>query len=391
MPKRIDLYGYVGEEISAARLVEEMNGATDVDLHVFSGGGSLFEAAAIYGILNQHPHTVTVFIEGLAASAATYFPMAAERVVIDSDAMFMVHNAWTMAVGNKNDLRDMADKIEKQQKAMVKAYVQKTGLSEEDIQAMLDEETWLSAEEAVEKGFADEVFEAENRIAASVDERIVNEYGFKKVPDSVAVNRNRKTNKSNTMNEELIKALSLPKNADPSAAVQAVNKLTARITSLEATVQEKSDLVSDLNDQVKAKDTRISTLEEIATGAEVQSAVNEILEEAGVSLASENLEAFERRAERFVSEEDEDLKADMREDMLIYARAKGVETGKSPNIDTDPEKRNAGGNDEPQSYEERLKAKVDEIIEKSPDTEYLAAVKKAKADLKAEARAKANK
>lgn len=390
MPKRIDLYGYVGEEITAGRLVEEMNGAAEIELHVFSGGGSLFEAAAIYGILRQHPHEITVFIEGLAASAATYFPMAADKIVIDADAMFMVHNAWTMAVGNKNDLREVADQIEKQQAAMIKAYVKKTGLDEDEIQALLDEETWMDAEEAVAQGFADEIFEAENRIAASVDERIVNEFGFKNVPDAVAVNRNKKKNKPNIMNEELIKALSLPKSADASAAVDAVNSLTARVESLESTVQEKSDLVASLNEKLESKNTRIQELESVTSNVEIDRAVSEILDEENVELAEENQAALRRRAERFVAEEDEEMKADMREDMVIFARAKGVEVGKSPSIDTDPENRSKGGNGKAETYEERLKARVDAIIEEKPDMDYIKAVNKAKADMKSDRRAAAH-
>lgn len=391
MAKRIDLYGYVGEEVTASRLVEEMKGETEIDIHVFSGGGSLFEAAAIYGILKQHPHMVTTYIEGLAASAAAYFPMASDKVVMDSDAMLMVHNAWTMAVGNKNDLREQADKIEKQQQQMIRAFVEKTGLTEEEVQELLDDETWMNAEEAVAWGFADEVFEAESRVAASVDERIVNEFGFKNIPDAVTVNRNSNKNKNNTMNEELIKALSLPKSADASAAVQAVNDLTARIDSLESTVQEKTDLVASLNDKLENKNSRIEELETVAQSVEVSKVVSTVLEVANVALAEENLEALRRRAERYTAEEDEELKADMREDMIIFANAKGVEAGKSDGIDTSAESRNTGGNHEPKTYEEKLKARVDAKIEKNPDMSYMDAVREAKSDIKAEARAKANK
>lgn len=128
-----------------------------VNLRINSPGGDVFSGRAMATAITNHGN-VTAYIDGLAASAATYVALAAKQVHIADGAMFMIHNAWSLAYGNKTDMRNTADLLEKIDGTIVKDYVKKTNLDESEITAMMDAETWLSAQEALDKGFVDSIF-----------------------------------------------------------------------------------------------------------------------------------------------------------------------------------------------------------------------------------------
>jgi ATP-dependent protease ClpP protease subunit len=128
-----------------------------VSLHINSAGGDVFSGRAMASAIASHGN-VTAYIDGLAASAATYVALAAKEVHIADGAMFMIHNAWSLAYGNKNDMRDTADLLEKIDATIVNDYKKKTNLDEAEIVAMMDAETWLNAQEALDKGFVDFIF-----------------------------------------------------------------------------------------------------------------------------------------------------------------------------------------------------------------------------------------
>jgi hypothetical protein len=118
-------------------------------------------------MLARHEAFKTAYIDGLAASIASVIAMAGDRIIMPFNAMLMIHNAWTVGSGNSRNFRKLADELDKIDESINIIYEQRTGLSKDVIKTLSDAETWFSAEEAVAKGFADEV-EKERVIAASI-------------------------------------------------------------------------------------------------------------------------------------------------------------------------------------------------------------------------------
>ncbi|MES2500138.1 MAG: head maturation protease, ClpP-related [Pseudomonadota bacterium] len=153
--------------VSASDFNKELSAlkGKQVNLRINSPGGDVFSGRAMATAISNHGN-VTAYIDGLAASAATYVALAAKEVHIADGAMFMIHNAWSLAYGNKTDMRNTADLLEKIDGTIVNDYKKKTNLEESEIVAMMDAETWLTAQEALDKGFVDSVFngtKAENK------------------------------------------------------------------------------------------------------------------------------------------------------------------------------------------------------------------------------------
>lgn len=129
----------------------------DVALHINSPGGDVFESLAMASAIAAHTGKVTAYIDGLAASAATSLALAASEVVMVEGGLFMIHNAWTMAWGNKTELRATADLLDKVDSSIVATYARKTGAEDAQIVTWMDAETWFTAQEALDAGFVDQV------------------------------------------------------------------------------------------------------------------------------------------------------------------------------------------------------------------------------------------
>ncbi len=165
----IDDFKWWGDEVTPTDIKEELEKLKDVDsinVYVNSPGGGVFAGVAIYNELKRVNKPITSYIDGIAASIASLIVLAADKVVMPSNAIFMIHNPWSCVCGNASEMRDVADKLDKiTDSTLVNTYQAKTGLSKEKIKELLDEETWMSGEEALELGFVDEVLE-EQKIAA---------------------------------------------------------------------------------------------------------------------------------------------------------------------------------------------------------------------------------
>lgn len=153
-------------ETSANHFREELAkypNATNINIFVNSYGGSVFEGTAIYNQLRRHKAFKTVYIDGFACSIASVIAMAGDKVIMPRNAMMMIHNAWTYAMGNSAELRKAADDLEVINKGNRQAYLQKTGdkINEEELVALLDAETWLTAEDCIRLGLADEYAETD--------------------------------------------------------------------------------------------------------------------------------------------------------------------------------------------------------------------------------------
>lgn len=149
--------------IDSAQFVKDLNAITAKTIHlrINSPGGSVFDAESIQTALQQHSARVVAHIDGIAASAATYIALAADEVEISDGGMFMIHNAWGIAVGNAENMLYFAALLKKIDANIVRDYQNKTGKSEEQIKEWMDAETWFSAEEALTNGFVDRIFTVE--------------------------------------------------------------------------------------------------------------------------------------------------------------------------------------------------------------------------------------
>ena len=175
-----DAYG-----ISARKFVRDLKALGDVDhidLHINSYGGSVFDGTAIYNAVKDHPAVVAVHIDGIAASIASIIAMAGDTITIAENGYMMIHGPSGIAFGSSEDMRKTADTMDKITDVMVSTYAARSGGDADDIRAMMDEETWFTAEEAVEAGFAD-TLSANQAMAASLDRAaLLNR--FKHVPEA---------------------------------------------------------------------------------------------------------------------------------------------------------------------------------------------------------------
>lgn len=132
-----------------------------INIYINSTGGSVFEGTAIYNILKRHPAHKTVYVDGRAASIASVIAMAGDEVIMPRNTLMMVHNPWMYCEGNAKELRKFADDLDVIGETGRNAYLEKAGekLTSEEITALMDAETWLSAERCIELGLADKYAE----------------------------------------------------------------------------------------------------------------------------------------------------------------------------------------------------------------------------------------
>lgn len=185
------LYGIVGDwqdELDAKSVISKIIAAGDeeIDLYISSYGGSLTEGVAIYNTLLRHKGAVTAYIDGVAASAATVIMLGAEKVIMPENTMIMVHNPWTMAAGDHNDMAKAGEMLEKHRDAILSIYMEKTGKSEDELKAMMDEETWMTAEEALAHGFVDAISEEKEEKSMGRALACVDFDKFSKAPERLA-------------------------------------------------------------------------------------------------------------------------------------------------------------------------------------------------------------
>ena len=171
------------------RDLKSLGDVSSITLKLNSPGGSVGEGNAIFNMLKKHSAHVTVEIESLALSMGSLVAMAGDTISIAANGMMMLHNPWCVAVGDADEMRKAAEVSDKFKAGMVRAYSARSGMSEDEISALMDDETWLDAEEAVEFGFADEVTDAVE-LAAHFDLT-----AFQRVPEQLLLSGKSGTEK----------------------------------------------------------------------------------------------------------------------------------------------------------------------------------------------------
>jgi ATP-dependent protease ClpP protease subunit len=170
----LSLYDEIGAfGIGAKEFIAELREYKGQHVHVRinSPGGEIIDGSAIANALNRHEGGVTVHIDGLAASMASYIAMSGKPTYMSENALLMIHNPWTLAAGEADDLRKQADLLDTMKSTLVRGYQRKSGMPAEEISRLMDEETWLTALEATALGFVDAIEDGIPAAASAKDLR----------------------------------------------------------------------------------------------------------------------------------------------------------------------------------------------------------------------------
>ena len=180
-------YKWDDTDTTAASFQKDLKGlgeVSQINLHVNSPGGSVFEGIAIGNMLKKHNAHVTAYVDALAASIASVIVASCDEVIMPENSMLMIHNPMSGIFGNASEMRKRADDLDKIAESSVITYLSKAGdkLTEEKIKQIMADETWLSAQEAYECGLCD-VVELANQMVACTSEKLFETY--QKVPDQL--------------------------------------------------------------------------------------------------------------------------------------------------------------------------------------------------------------
>ena len=226
-----------------------------IDLRINSVGGSVIDGDAIFNALRRHKGGLIVHIDGLAASMASVIAMAGDEIRMADNALMMIHNPWSMSVGDADAFRKEADTLDKIKEAMVRAYARRTGLARNEVSEMMTDERWMDAEEALRLGFIDEIDDSFAAAASVTREEAQSR--FDKFKNSMS----RKT-KSTIKAEEAAPAVVEP-TVDAPATDGAVD--ISSEDNMNAELQAKVDaLQAELNAKVEAEAVVAQASEDIA-------------------------------------------------------------------------------------------------------------------------------
>ena len=149
---------WFSDEVTPAAFKADLtSGSGPITVWINSVGGDCVAAAQIYNMLMEYPHDVTVKIDGIAASAASVIAMAGTRVLMSPTSLLMLHNPFTVAMGDSEEMRKAIQLLDEVKESIINAYAIKTGLSRTKLSNLMDSETWMNANKALELGFCDEI------------------------------------------------------------------------------------------------------------------------------------------------------------------------------------------------------------------------------------------
>lgn len=162
-----------GDGVSAKSFSDELKkldaSVNEITVRINSPGGDVFDGVSIYNRLKQHKAKIIVQIDGLCASIASIIALAGDEVIMGEGALYMIHLPWTYAAGNRTDLENTVNRLIDVEEQLISIYQKKTGMDRSELKAMLEAETWLDADQALEHGFIDKKSDEESLpIAASV-------------------------------------------------------------------------------------------------------------------------------------------------------------------------------------------------------------------------------
>lgn len=215
-------------DVSSYTLSKQIEGleCDVINVYINSYGGEVAEGLAIYNQLKRHKAKVKTVCDGFACSAASVIFMAGDERVMSTASLLMIHNAWTYASGNAKELRKQADDLDTITQASINAYMQEVNITEEELRQMLDNETWISPQEAIEKGFITSIVnerEAE-QVSQSVKKSLIKMIVNSKKEDDEDES-NSKEIEDNENKEEKNKDNEKPKELNMSSFFNAIKNL----------------------------------------------------------------------------------------------------------------------------------------------------------------------
>ena len=249
--------------VTAQEFINDIKDLKDLplNLRINSLGGDVFDGMAMYNVIKRREAKTTVYIEGIAASIATIIALGADEVVMAENSLFMIHNAWGGTMGEAKDMRKTAETLDKISGELTDIYRKKTGLSYDVLSEMMDEETWLNAEEAFELGFVDTISDS-IKVAAKYDVSKFKNITQEQIQNKLSININNKkmTNELkewfNNKVEEIV------------ATVKGNVKVSEDVveeTTINVTLADNEDIMNKISDfETKNIDLsdKISSLEE---------------------------------------------------------------------------------------------------------------------------------
>jgi ATP-dependent Clp protease, protease subunit len=296
----ISIYDEIGDYgTSAKQFIDDLKsvGGKDIVIRMNSVGGSVFDGLAIYNVLRSHKGYVNVKIEGLSASIASIIALAGDNIEMAENGFFMIHNPFGKSMGGAEDMRKTADLLDKIKQELVNIYATKTQLSDETISNMMDEETWLTSQEAKEMGFIDTITEP-IKVAASFDFSKFTNVDSKEVNNRLQLITNIKKSKMteelkswfNGVKEEIINAVKgevvaeAPVKEEVSVVLSDNEEITNKLTDLSnekeeltSIISEKETAISELENKVSEMEAEIAKLNATETKVEADNdpAINE--------------------------------------------------------------------------------------------------------------------
>lgn len=211
----LTLYGEIsnetwwGDEVTPKEFKADLDNLGDIgtlNIYINSPGGDVFAGQAIHSMLKRHPSHKNVYIDGLAASIASVIAMSGDTIFMPKNAMMMIHNPWTIGMGNAIEFRKLAEDLDKIRESLVAAYEGHSTLTRDEIIELMDEETWLTATECEEYGFCD-VVEEEKNMAASIDKTLLMRY--KNTPGELLVKPKPDDKKQELLKQKILLELEL--------------------------------------------------------------------------------------------------------------------------------------------------------------------------------------
>ena len=276
-PAEVLIYEQIGDwGVTAQNFIKDVQsvGKSDLTVRINSVGGSVFDGLAIYNILRSHKGYVNVKIEGIAASIASIIALGGDNIEMAENGFFMIHNPFGNSFGDSEEMRKTADLLDKIKKELVSVYAKQSSLTEAKIQDMMDEETWLTSQEALEMGFVHTITEP-IKIAASFDLSRFNNIDSKEVKNKLELLTNNKSNKMteelktwfNGVKEEILNAVKgevvaeTPANEEVSVVLSDNEEIVNKLTDLSNEKEELTGIVAEKESSIADFENKVSEME----------------------------------------------------------------------------------------------------------------------------------
>lgn len=298
----ISIYDAIGGyDINAKQFVDELKAvdAETIHLRINSPGGSVIDGNAIFNALKRHSARVVVHIDGLAASMASVIAMAGEEIRMADNALMMIHNPWTITMGDADDLRKDADLLDKMRDAIVTAY-SRSQYEPEELIAMMDEETWLTAQEALDGGFID-MIEDGLRAAASDFAAFAKSSGIEIPADKQIAALNKQVEALQRANEQLTEKWELEFKLH-TEAMKKVADAEAEIESAELAKAEAEELAKKIEGELEAKEAEIEEAKKATEAAVAQKAAELVQSSTHAPVSEDDEHAAKKDAEALMTE-----------------------------------------------------------------------------------------